>query len=131
MFPDLSQAQDSISSKKLFQIITNKNFTDVVIDVRTKFEWRETGVVKNSLSLNAYDKDFLKKIKILNKSKIYYIYCHSGVRSLKVQSLMLDLGFKVINVEGGILDWIKNKFPLIKYENNTPVNRLLKSFSHN
>lgn len=44
--------------------------------------------------------------KYLNKFEVYYIYCQRGIRSVKVCKYLKQLGYKVVNIEGGYESWI-------------------------
>ena len=77
----------------------------VVIDVRT---WGEVqaGMVPGSYHIDLFGQGFLEKIKVLDKSKTYYIICRSGNRSDSVAGAMDHMGFEnVYNVLGGIIYW--------------------------
>ena len=51
-------------------------------------------------------------IKQLDKSRTYYIYCRSGKRSHGACLKMKKQGFKVYDMEGGILNWTKLGMPV-------------------
>ena len=51
-------------------------------------------------------------IKQLDKSRTYYIYCRSGKRSHGACLKMKKQGFKVYDMEGGILNWTKLGIPV-------------------
>jgi rhodanese-related sulfurtransferase len=110
-----------IGSMEFYEITSSAGFSEKILDVRTPFEWNETGTIKNAITINAYDKKLKMKIKKLDKAKTYYIYCHSGVRSLRVQELMTKFGFKSVNVLGGMSGWLKNKLPVSKYTKNNGI----------
>lgn len=44
--------------------------------------------------------------KYLDKNNTYYIYCQKGSSSIKVCSLLNNLGYKTININGGYEAWI-------------------------
>ena len=44
--------------------------------------------------------------KYFNKKDIYYIYCQRGIQSIKLCSILQDLGYNVVNVNGGYEAWI-------------------------
>ncbi len=48
----------------------------------------------------------------LDKSRTYYIYCRSGKRSHGACLKMQKQGFKVYDMEGGILNWTKLGMPV-------------------
>lgn len=50
-----------------------------------------------------------KPDKYLNKIEKYYIYCQRGIQSRKLCSILSNLGYKVINIQGGYEAWILNK----------------------
>ena len=85
----------------------------LVIDVRQRHEWQDTGVIAGSylaemsLLTNAlqHDANALPK-QLQDKSNTFMIVCRSGRRSAVVANAMLSLGYKhVYNVQGGILHW--------------------------
>lgn len=41
----------------------------------------------------------------LAKDNLYYIVCHAGGRSLRAGEYLESKGYKVVNVEGGMLAW--------------------------
>ncbi len=51
-------------------------------------------------------------IRQLDKSRTYYIYCRSGKRSHGACLKMKKQGFKVYDMEGGILNWTKLGMPV-------------------
>ncbi|HMN47826.1 MAG TPA: rhodanese-like domain-containing protein [Ignavibacteriaceae bacterium] len=86
----------------------NKISTDslaVIIDVRTPEEFY-AGHIPNSILIDIYHPNFQNRIKELDKSKNYYIYCRSGHRSYHAGNFMLQMGFeKVHHLQEGILSW--------------------------
>lgn len=86
----------------------------VIIDVRTPPEYND-GHVKDALLINVNSRDFQEEVGKLDREKQYYVYCRSGMRSARAQSLMQNLGFtKVCNVEGGILRMKEEGIPLVE-----------------
>ena len=78
----------------------------IILDVRTPDEF-ETSRIPNSKNIDFYNpQNFILEIEKLNKSKSYYVYCRTGVRSANSCQLMNELGFdKVYNLLGGIVEW--------------------------
>lgn len=76
----------------------------IVLDVRTPEE-TATGHIENAEFADFYNPNFMNTINEMDKTKNYYIYCRSGVRSLKTCELMASLGFegKLVNLLGGAL----------------------------
>ena len=44
--------------------------------------------------------------KYLEKNKTYYLYCQKGITSIRLCSLLNNLGYKMVNVNGGYEAWI-------------------------
>jgi rhodanese-related sulfurtransferase len=78
----------------------------VILDVRTENECND-GIIADSINIDFYEgQGFIQKLETLDKSKKYYLYCRSGVRSAKACEIMESLGFDyTYNLEGGILGW--------------------------
>ncbi len=95
---DLSQ--EEWSSKLL------KDNNAVILDVRTERETAE-GIIPNAIQIDIYKGiGFLNKVNKLDKTKNYFVYCRSGIRSGQACSIMKRIGFKnAYNLVGGILEW--------------------------
>lgn len=86
--------------------------TSILLDVRTPKEYSE-GHLANALQLDYLNTEaFDAGIKQLDKSRTYYIYCRSGRRSHGACLKMKKQGFKVYDMEGGILNWTKLGMPV-------------------
>ena len=65
------------------------------------------------------DENFDENLKIFNKNLPVFVYCLSGGRSSKANEKIQSLGFKnVYELDGGILEWRKNKLPEALLNNN-------------
>ncbi len=89
----------------------NPDFT--IIDVRTPEELAD-GYVENAVNINFNSSTFREDIGKLDKDKTYLIYCRSGNRSAQAAVIMKELGFREVYDMGGIIDWIKEGFPVVK-----------------
>ena len=78
----------------------------VIIDVRTPEEFSDFRI-PNSININFYDSEFFfNQVSSLDKTKNYFIYCKSGVRSEKVCEYLMQNNYsKVYNLKGGIIAW--------------------------
>ena len=86
--------------------------TSILLDVRTPKEYSE-GHLANARQLDYLNTEtFDAGIKQLDKSRTYYIYCRSGRRSHGACLKMKKQGFKVYDMEGGILNWTKLGMPV-------------------
>ena len=84
-----------------------------ILDVRTPEEF-DAGYIKNSKLIDYYGSDFVLRLKELDKSKIYLIYCRSGNRSGKTLFVMDNLGFKnIYNMLGGVEAWTAANLELV------------------
>ena len=104
------QVVELISPKDL-----NAKLGDIqFIDIRTPGEFTE-GYIEGAINVNFYDKDFNAQMAKLNKDKELYIYCRSGNRSGKAAKRLKDQGFtKIYDLQGGILNWNRNKLKVVK-----------------
>lgn len=78
-----------------------------LVDVRTSGEFNETriglGAVKN---IDMRRADFMQRaVRELEKGKTVAVYCRSGRRSAEAAGRLAKAGFKVIDLNGGILEW--------------------------
>ena len=93
-----------------------------VIDIRTRPEWEETGIVPGSRLLTFFDERcqadpaaWLKKAKAIAKpGDPLIVICRSGNRTKALsQFLTQQAGYaKVYNVKSGIRDWAKEGRPM-------------------
>ena len=85
-----------------------------LIDIRTPGEYAE-GYIEGAINVNFFDKDFNAQMAKLNMDKELYIYCRSGNRSRKAAKRLKDQGFtKIYDLQGGILNWNRNKLKVVK-----------------
>ncbi len=84
----------------------NEVSDNVILDVRTPMEFNEIRIPNSKLLDISSPSDFLEGLKLLDKTKSYFIYCRSGNRSSQACSVMQSMGFdKTYNLVGGIIDW--------------------------
>ena len=85
----------------------------VMIDVGSPGDFAE-GHIPGSISL-PYGASFKAEIKNLSKEKTYILICPTGRRSATAARLMIEQGFeKVYNLKGGITDWLRKGFKVVK-----------------
>lgn len=85
-----------------------------ILDVRTESEY-QSGHIERAEMIDFYAKDFKEKLDNLDKEKKYLVYCRSANRSGQTVDIMKELGFKeVYNMLGGIIEWEKKGYPLVK-----------------
>ena len=83
-----------------------KDNNAVVLDVRTNAEVAE-GMIPNAKQIDIMNSaGFMEKVKQLDTSKNYYVYCKSGGRSGQACMIMDSLGFSnTYNLLGGMMEW--------------------------
>ena len=86
-----------------FELVADTNV--VVLDVRTVAEFTE-GHIKGAILIDQGQSDFVEQAKAkLPKDKTIAIYCRSGRRSANAAGKLADVGYKCVNLKGGILAW--------------------------
>ncbi len=100
----------------------NKNIK--VIDIRTPAEWRETGIVNGSYTIMFFDEQgnydvpkFLKALDgVVKKDEQFALICRVGSRTGMVSEfLSKDIGYRVINLKGGIMKLISEGYKPVRY----------------
>ena len=86
----------------------------VVLDVRTAVEFAE-GHIQGAILIDQGQSDFVEKAKAtLPIDKKIAIYCRSGRRSANAAGRLADVGYKCVNLKGGILAWQGANMPVTK-----------------
>ena len=76
----------------------------LLLDVRTADEY-EAGHIANAKNIDVLKSDFKDKTSALPAGKQIAVYCRSGKRSLVAANILAKMGYKVINLRGGWLEW--------------------------
>ncbi|MDX1295669.1 MAG: rhodanese-like domain-containing protein [Sulfurimonadaceae bacterium] len=96
-----------------------------IVDIRTPGEWKNTGLVKGSIPIvffndrGGYDINaFLQELNAkVDTKKEFAMICNSGSRTKIVAAFLSQkLGYKVIDLKGGILYAIAKKIPMEPYK---------------
>ncbi len=86
----------------------------VQLDVRTAEEFAE-GHIAKTLNIDVLKNDFESKaVAMLPKDHTIAVNCRSGKRSKNAARILVKKGFKVIELDGGYNDWVKNRMPVTK-----------------
>ena len=94
------------------ELIADSNV--VVLDVRTAAEFAE-GHIKGAILIDQGQSDFVEKVKdALPIEKKIAVYCRSGRRSANAAGKLADVGYKCINLKGGIIAWKEADMPVTK-----------------
>ena len=121
----------SVIANELSAINAAKEMNDnlIIIDVRNKEEWNETGIIPNSLLIQMLStgrtirKEYISDLlNALGEDKDIKaaIICHSGGRSSATVEMLKNEGYKnIFNISEGIVGngsntgWINRNLPLI------------------
>lgn len=88
--------------------------TIIRLDVRTAEEYAE-GHIAKTLNIDVLKNDFESKaVAMLPKDYTIAVNCRSGKRSKNAARILVKNGFKVIELDGGYNDWVKNRMPVTK-----------------
>jgi len=113
---------------ELTQVWATPDFADKnikIIDIRTPSEWKETGIIKNSYTIMFFDekgnfnlKVFLNQLNMLvKKDEQFALICRVGSRSGMVSKFLSEkLGYRVINLKGGIMKMIHDGYKTKPYK---------------
>ena len=86
----------------------------VILDVRKADEFAE-GHIKGADLIDPFQSDFVEQAKAkLPIDKTIAIYCRSGRRSANAAGKLADVGYKCVNLKGGILAWKEANLPVVK-----------------
>ncbi len=97
-----------------------------IIDIRTKSEWMQTGIIKGSKTITFFDKigrynlpEFLKALNSFVKpGEKFALVCRTGHRSRIVAKYLGENGYNVVDLLGGVQALAKDNYKFVKYENN-------------
>ena len=86
----------------------------VLVDVRTPKEFA-SGHLKGSMNVewgNSFKEQFEKAG--IKTNRTVALYCRGGRRSMAAANLLAQMGYKVVNLDGGIVAWEKAGLPVVK-----------------
>jgi len=93
-------------------------------DIRTKGEWKQTGIIKNSIPLTFFDEKgdynvqlFIKELyKHIKPSEKFALICATGNRTHVVSTFLGKNGFNVIDLKDGIMGAMRKGMKLSAYK---------------
>ena len=105
------------------QILELSNTNIPIVDVRSKTEWDQTGVIPNSILLTFFDKEgnydlnewYEKLLLEIDEGEPIILICRTGNRS-RIIADMMDKEFDnvIYNAKRGIMSWINDKLITVK-----------------
>lgn len=87
----------SILMPELQQLMQQQSIT--ILDIREEDEYEEGHIAK---SLHIPMSQIHRRHHELSKATTYYVLCYSGSRSYQVCYYLSQLGYRVVNIMGGI-----------------------------
>ena len=116
-----SQNYENYDVKEFAELITDSNV--VILDVRKADEFAE-GHITGAILIDQFQSDFLEQAQAkLPKDKTIAIYCRSGRRSANAAGKLADVGYKCVNLKGGIIAWKEANMPVTKEDNPDFISR--------
>ena len=109
------------------QITELSNSNIPIVDVRRSSEWKQTGVIPNSILLTFFDEEgdynyhqWYEKLRLeIDESKPIILICRSGKRSKIIAQIMNENFDHVIyNAKRGIISWIDEKLITVEPQIN-------------
>ena len=95
----------NLTCAQFAELINNQDVQ--LVDVRTMEEYTE-GHIAGSLLIDVKDENFASLVdEQLAKNKKVAVYCRSGRRSRTAADILVKKGFKVYNLDKGILNWME------------------------
>lgn len=96
-----------------FRTMLSEDSNAYLLDVRKPDEYK-AGHLENAQELDWLDTDnFKQQAPNIDKSKTVYVYCRSGRRSKEAADFLAGEGYKVVDLDGGILAWEENGLPVV------------------
>ena len=94
---------ENMEVKEFAELIADPDV--VILDVRKADEFAE-GHIRGAIFIDQFQSDFVEQAKAnLPKNKTIAIYCRSGRRSANAAGKLADVGYKCVNLKGGIIAW--------------------------
>ena len=106
------QKFESLDAEAFEKVISD---TSVVrLDVRSIDEYA-SGHIAKAINIDVMKDDFTTKAtSLLPKDKTIALYCRSGRRSKKAAGILVENGYKVIELNSGISGWINARKELVR-----------------
>ena len=106
------QKFESLDAEAFEKVISD---TSVVrLDVRS-FDEYASGHIAKAINIDVMKDDFTTKAtSLLPKDKTIALYCRSGRRSKKAAGILVENGYKVIELNSGISGWINARKEIVR-----------------
>lgn len=106
----ISSLSAELNNEYLSKKLLNSNIP--IVDIRTLKEWKETGIVKNSILIEFFTEKgnynipkFLAQLEAkVDTTKPFALICRTGSRTKILATFLSDTyNYRVINITGGIM----------------------------
>lgn len=95
-----------------------------IFDIRTKPEWIQTGIIKNSIPLTFFDErgnydvqKFVHAVGLhIKANETFALICATGNRTNIVSNFLGKNGFNVIDLKGGVMEAMRAGIKLVPYK---------------
>ena len=109
-----SQNFENYDVKEFAELIADPEV--LILDVRKADEFAESHI-KGAILIDQFQSDFVEQAQAkLPKEKTIAVYCRSGRRSANAADKLADVGYKCVNLKGGIIAWKEAGMPVITTE---------------
>ena len=54
--------------------------------------------------------DLPERLAALDRNHLFLVYCHAGLRSIIACETLARAGFRALNMQGGIMEWMGKGF---------------------
>lgn len=120
-----------LSITTLFSVMTKEDISPEflkrnikIIDIRTKPEWVQTGIIKNSIPLTFFDEQgnydvqkFVNALQLhIKPNETFALICTTGNRTNLVSNFLGKNGFQVIDLKGGVMRAMRSGIKLVPYK---------------
>jgi rhodanese-related sulfurtransferase len=112
VYYQLRRGVDSTSAREAFAM-ASKDSTVLLLDVQTPDE-HAAARVRNARFLPVEDLERRAGELEGEKGRLIIVYSRSGRRSRNAATYLRGKGFRVLNIEGGILAWIADGLPVLR-----------------
>lgn len=101
-----------VDPSRFEQIIADT--TIVCLDVRTAKEYAE-GHISRAVNIDIKKSGFMQQSRrMLPKDRMIAVYCKGGVRSHQACRKLMDAGYQVVELDGGIIEWEQANKPVVR-----------------
>lgn len=94
-------------------VLLSDDHNVTLLDVRTIREYEEKHL-KNAINIPVQTLSTSLNMLKEDKRKRIVVYCRSGSRSIKASRILEENGFTPLNVEGGIIELIRNDAEIVR-----------------